>query len=748
MKSDMAMEAQGEKMKRAVFLALLAGLLVLAMALKGVLVPLPAVPAPAEAGGFDTERAMARLGRILGDQRPHPVDSDANDAIRARLVAELRAIGLDPVVTDDLHCNGRPRERSISCARVRNVVATVGPAEGRHVLMVSHYDSTPAGPGAADDGIGVAAMLETAAVLRARPPARPVTFLFNEGEEAGLIGARAFLDRNPIAERVDTLVNLESRGTTGPAIMFETSRPNAAAIALYAKSARNPSANSLTTDFSRLIPNTTDVAVLNERPWTILNFAIIGNETRYHAPGDRLEALDPRSLAHMGAQALAAVSVLSAGPPPQQTGSDLLYMDVLGSTLVTLPLWLGTGLLVLLLAGFSWLAWSRRGGVGRGSGAVLLGIADAAFTTFLLQWIIGLARPGEFWRAHPELISTAVDVTAIASAATALLWVAGPVARDRLRLAYWLVFLLVGALLTLVAPGAAIFFLLPPLIAFAGFLVPRFARPLALLAWAALFLTWVPLLHLSQTLLDFDAAWTFAPIAVLIAAPVLIELKGEMASIGRGKATAALAGAAVVAWLPAALAPACSEDRKQRMSIEYVWDDAAKSGRSMLYHDGGRPPEAMGAFERGVEVPWSGYERWAGPAGGPPVPPPALEKLAEQRIAAGRLVTLRLRANGAETVRMRAEPEADLKAVRVGGAVRRFGIGEAEEDFGLRCHGRSCDGFTFQLLIGAAAPVELTITGVRSGLPPSAQPLAEARPATAAPQYVADSTVATGKIRL
>ncbi|HLL31841.1 MAG TPA: M20/M25/M40 family metallo-hydrolase, partial [Allosphingosinicella sp.] len=313
------------------------------------------------AGGFDTARAMERLRRILGDQRPHPVDSAANDEVRSRLLAELRALGLAPRIADSFTCNGSDKSQTVSCARVRNVVATIGPAEGRHVLLVSHYDSTPAGPGAADDGIGIASMLEVAALLRDRPLERPVSLLFNEGEETGLIGARAFLEKDPLAARVDTLVNLESRGTTGPAIMFETSRPNGRAIRHYARSVDRPAGNSLTTDFSRLIPNQTDVAVLKERPWTTLNFAIIGNETRYHSPGDNLEALDPRSLRHMGDQALQVTADL-AGGGAAPAGGELLYGDVLGIGLVALPLWLGLALLVALLTGFLWLAWTRRGG--------------------------------------------------------------------------------------------------------------------------------------------------------------------------------------------------------------------------------------------------------------------------------------------------------------------------------------------------------------------------------------------------
>ena len=116
---------------------------------KGALVEPPAVPEAVQPGAFDTNRAFARLERILSDRVPHPVDSDANDRVRDRLIAELRATGLQPRVTDTMTCNTYADSLSINCSRIRNVVATVGPAQGRHLLLVSHYDSSTAAPGAA-----------------------------------------------------------------------------------------------------------------------------------------------------------------------------------------------------------------------------------------------------------------------------------------------------------------------------------------------------------------------------------------------------------------------------------------------------------------------------------------------------------------------------------------------------------------------------------------------------------------------
>jgi hypothetical protein len=600
-------------MKRAAFFLCAALLLLLgAMALKGHLFALPEVRSDAAAGEFDAKRAMARLSRILGDERPHPVDSPPNDGVRERLVAELRAIGLEPRVSDRFTCNGHAASQTVSCARIRNVVATLGPAEGRHVLLVSHYDSTPTGPGAADDGIGVAVMLEAAASLRDRPLRRPVTLLFNEGEETGLIGARAFLNHDPLAARVDTLVNLESRGTTGPAIMFETDRPNGRAIRHYAGSVSRPSANSMTADFSRLIPNSTDVAVFKERPWTILNFSMIGNETRYHSPDDRLANLDPRTVQHMGAQALEVTRALAAdGPAP--SGSELIYTDLLGLTLLTLPLWLGLALLGALVLGYATLAWRRRGGTARGGGALLLAMAGAGVSVYLLHWLLGLLRPGEYWRGYPEYLSLAIDVTALAGAAAALLWLSRSIALERLRIAYWLVFLVLGAALCTIVAGAAIFFLLPPLLAFPGLIWPRLERAATGLSLLALLLTWLPVLHLSQELLDFDAAWMFAPISALVLFPLLIELKPVLARLGRGRMTSALAGLALLSWLAPALAPAYSEERKQRLSFRIYVGRGGRKAQLLAYHDRGPLPASFEAGRKGardVEVPWSGYKRW------------------------------------------------------------------------------------------------------------------------------------------
>jgi hypothetical protein len=733
--------------------ALLAGallLLVAALGLKGQLLTLPDVPAKAEAGAFDTARALARLRRVLGPEGPHPVDTVANDAVRERLIAELRGLGMEPEVTDDFACNSHPKSPAVGCARVRNIVATMGPRGGRrrHILAAAHYDSTPVGPGAADDGIGLAALLEAAHHLRNVRLVRPVTFLITDGEEAGLLGARAFLERHPIARNVEALVNFEARGTTGPAIMFETSRPNASAIASF--EAARPVANSLTSDFYRLIPNSTDVTVFGGQPWTILNFAVIGNETRYHSAGDTLAALDPRSVLHMGEQALATLTSLGGAGVPQR-GGEVHYTDLATRGLIVLPALLSFVLLGLALLFWAWRAWQRRRGLGMAVLVVVAGLVDSAAIGWAAQFIVGLLRDGVWWRAHPEATGLAIGLSALAACVGPLLLLGRERTTETLRAAFWLVFLIVAALLALVAPGGTILFVFPPLLAAAG-AGTRFERAAVLAAAALLFVLFAPLLELLEILLGHGSAWMFAPLAAVILWPWLIELAPLFRAARRRVVAAGVSGVLAAGWLWAGLAPAYSEDRQQRFSVEYAWDADARRGHWAILNDGAPLPEAYRRLAAwapsAVTVPWGTARRWKAPGPAIPAPAPGLELLASREMPRGRVLTVRIASRGAETVALRAPPEADVRAVRAGGFVRSMGRGSAQDPFFIRCQGRSCDGAVFDIAIGRREPSEWLLIGSSAALPPAARPLVAARPPFARPQYSPDSTISTRRLRL
>ena len=119
-------------MRRGTIIALGFVLLVLAvMAAKSALISVPPLREHNAPGEFDAGRAKARLAAVLGDQRPHAADSEGNDLVRARLVGELRRIGLNPIVRDQVVCNDFQRARLVACARVRNVIAEAWAADGQ-----------------------------------------------------------------------------------------------------------------------------------------------------------------------------------------------------------------------------------------------------------------------------------------------------------------------------------------------------------------------------------------------------------------------------------------------------------------------------------------------------------------------------------------------------------------------------------------------------------------------------------------
>lgn len=724
-------------------------LLMAAFAFKGILVAPPVRPLPAKAGEFDADRAAARLQRILGDQRAHPVDSPADDAVRARLIAELQATGLSPRIQDTIDCSALPKFRFVSCSRVRNVIATIPSLRpGPQLLLNAHYDSTPTGPGAADDGLGVAALLEIGAILKASPPPRPVTLLFNEGEEFGLNGAHAFVRSKALAREVNSLVNIDVRGVTGPALMYETSDPNEAAISIYSGAVSHPYANSISTDFAKLIPNTTDVVFFKPRGWTLLNYGIIGNETRYHSPGDTVAALDRNSLAQVGSQALATTRAMAAFDDPSAQGKGrTVFTDFLGRGMIKLPLVAGAVILALLLLGSVLLA-ARERAAGRPlavAGAMVAGgTAAAAFVGLLLS----LLRAGDFWRAHPLVAYLAIYAVLLLAMSAIYMRIGRAIDRRRMRAASWLVILIVGSLLSIVLPGATIFFLVAPAIALVGIAVSRRSAAggnlVLILAILVQLLMFAELLALIEMLLIDGPLWVVAPLAALASLPALVEadpsaLRPSIALLllsSLGLSTAALA------------MPRASGDRPLGFSIDYFRDVPAHTANwAIATKQAPLPPNYPGEWNRGV-LPYNGRTRWIMRAPLLAGPVPSARIVASSQEGALRRLRILLSPAGANSVAIRFPREARVLALGLPGAAAPIpGNGEPDKPL-LRCTGRSCEGLQIEVVLGSRAPVEAEIFSTALGLPGEARPLIEARPHDAIPQYAPDQTITRSSVKL
>src|SRR5437764_5917540 len=239
------------------------------------------VPATAAATEFSAERALQHVEAIA--RAPRPIGSATHAAARDYIFQQLRAFGLEAEIQKTTAINPNPTPLFLS-GTVENVLARKrGGGDGHAVLLVAHYDSVPTGPGANDDGVGVATLLETARALTASARLQnDIVFLFTDAEETGLLGARAFMAEHRWAKKVEVALNFEGRGNGGPVIMFETSPQNGGLVGALAKASGYPLANSLSDEIYKRLPNTTALTVLKTAV-TGLIFAYIHRLTHNHA---------------------------------------------------------------------------------------------------------------------------------------------------------------------------------------------------------------------------------------------------------------------------------------------------------------------------------------------------------------------------------------------------------------------------------------------------------------------------------
>lgn len=329
------------------------------------------VPTSAPATEFSAVRAMADVREIA--QRPHPVGSADHARVEAWLYGRMTELGLAPQVQTGplapdsvkrLERWGLPSGPEIEVRNLVGIVPGRDPALPA-VLVMAHYDSSAKSPGAADDGAGVASVLEAVRALKARGPLdRDLIVLMTDGEELGLDGARVFFSDHPWRERVGAVVNLEARGGGGRAMMFETGKGNAETIGLFARAAPHVTggvtSNALAVFVYELMPNGTDFTINKDRGIGGLNFAFIGRPDQYHAASSTPEALDPGSVQHIGSQALEVLDGLSHARALPAAGPDAVYADLFGLLILSHSPGMGWLLLAfaLGLAGFA--GWRAR----------------------------------------------------------------------------------------------------------------------------------------------------------------------------------------------------------------------------------------------------------------------------------------------------------------------------------------------------------------------------------------------------
>lgn len=389
-------------------LATLLGLVALvALAILRVSRPPDAVPATAPDTVFSAERALRHVEAIA--QRPHPIGSADHDRVRDYIAAQLTQLGLRPQLQVTTAIGTRYQE----AGRVQNILAYIpgSSPNGKAVLIMAHYDGVEAGPAASDDGAGCAALLEAIRAMRARktPLAHDIIALFTDGEEAGLLGAAAFVREHPWAKDVAFALNFEARGTTGRSYMFETGPGNLDAVRQL-RAARDVTAGSVFVTIYRALPNDTDLSELTKLGVPALNFAFADGVERYHTARDDIEHLNPGSLQHHGQQLLRVATRVANEDLPRPKTGDAVFFDFPVIGLVIYPEWFAWVLVVIaLLIGVTLRPVWRDAWLG--AAMMALAIAVSVLIARLVH-LDGAARWSGMYAAALALLMVAINLAA------------------------------------------------------------------------------------------------------------------------------------------------------------------------------------------------------------------------------------------------------------------------------------------------------------------------------------------------
>jgi len=702
----------------------------------------PVEPLPAEAGAevFSEARALPLVEELAGRLGPRPLGSPEASRAAGLLAERLRAIPGVEVERQEVS-GTETDEGALVVYRVVNVLARLPGERPEAVLLSAHYDSPAESPGAADDGLGVAAAVEVMRALAAGPrPRHTVVLNLNGGEERGRLGAAGFL-RHPWARDVRAFVNLEASGSGGRAILFRVGPAEAGLLEAYAASVPYPSGSVFGQDLvgSGAVPLFTDFEAYAGGGLRGLDMATIEDGYAYHTELDRPGRLEPGMLQHLGDNTLALVRHLAAHPLEPGSGEPAgAFFDVLGRVMIVYSRRTAGVLAVLavLLAAGAWVAAVRRGGVtvrGLVRGGAWTGLGGLLGLLVPLAGALGvglvLGRP-HGWFQRPWLGGVTYGALALGGVfAAEALWarraahqgVMAPVrALERWGGAlFWgCAFLLLG---TWTGLGASYIPLLWVLGGAGGLLLAVLApqwRGLGLvlaflpgavvtgqLALLVLSLA-VPLTGHLMVPFPLDGA-----IALLVAIPLCFA--GWLAPVlwpweaGGRRALGAVSLCAVVGWGALALVPAYSAERPRRLRAV---ERATPEGSSLVL-------QSLDGLPLGTLVPGLSGADGAGwqasrPVEGHGLPPPRWAVVREERHGAEREVT----------VRFHAPPRAELKLEVPGGALAAWSLGSEPPVLpeGATAHSVQVvtppeEGWELTLRLRGSEPVRLRVVARREG---------------------------------
>ncbi|XP_076821076.1 endoplasmic reticulum metallopeptidase 1-like isoform X2 [Clavelina lepadiformis] len=236
---------------------------------------------------------------------------------------------------------------------VTNTIVRVSAVDSpsNHALLLNcHTDSVNGAPGASDDAVACAVLLE---VMRAvtsdhtHPLLHDIIFLFNGAEENLHQASHGFITQHPWAKQVKGFINLEAAGAGGKEIVFQTGPSHPWLASAWAMNAPHPFGTVIAQELfqSGIIPSDTDFRIFRDYGKIPgIDLAYMTNGYVYHTLYDDVDRILPGCIQRAGDNILAVVDHLVKSPssllpnPGSYRHGALAFMDFLGIFMITLPM--------------------------------------------------------------------------------------------------------------------------------------------------------------------------------------------------------------------------------------------------------------------------------------------------------------------------------------------------------------------------------------------------------------------------
>ncbi|XP_037609140.1 endoplasmic reticulum metallopeptidase 1 isoform X1 [Sebastes umbrosus] len=362
-------------------------------------------------GEFNALRARRHLEQITS-VGPRPVGSHENEVLTVGYLLEQienirveTAAGAHQITVDVQRPTGTFSIDFLGgftsfYDRVTNIAVRLEPKGGAQHFMLAncHFDTVANSPGASDDAVSCAVMLEVLHSLanQSSPFLHGVIFLFNGAEENILQASHGFITQHPWAKQVRAFINLEAAGVGGKEVVFQTGPENPWLVQAYVHAAKHPFASVVGQEVfqSGIIPSDTDFRIYRDfGNIPGIDLAFIENGFIYHTKYDTADRILTDSIQRAGDNILAVLRYLvtseKLADSSEYRHGNMVFFDLLGVVVVAYPARVGT-ILNYIVATVTFFYLAKKASLpGNGGGRYVRELACATGVA-LLSWFVTL----------------------------------------------------------------------------------------------------------------------------------------------------------------------------------------------------------------------------------------------------------------------------------------------------------------------------------------------------------------------